>query len=231
MKQILFFICIIGFTLNGFAQSDFGGKFKPIPATKFPIAPKKKPSIVTEIPPSKAVPPINVPNVFNSPDVKTPNSSFKIGTPAPISMIPKNEFANPGDVYKEKMAQDLNKTLNENNAPLLKKNFDFGDYKTKSEYLIVKYRDYIYVDGDLLRVYLNYNVIRSELFLEGTLKEIKIVLNPGINKVEFEALNTGTSGGNTAEIQIYDDKNNLITTNFWDNLASGFKGSILLIKE
>jgi hypothetical protein len=69
------------------------------------------------------------------------------------------------------------------------------------------------------------------LYLEGILKEIKIDLANGINKIDFEALNTGTSGGNTAEIQIYDDKNVLITSNLWDNLAAGFKGSIIMVKE
>nr|WP_315187423.1 hypothetical protein [uncultured Flavobacterium sp.] len=229
MKQaLLLFICIISFAFNGNAQSEFSSKFKAIPPVKFPATPKKV------IPPaSKDIPSIKSPNVFKNPAVlnQNTNKSYQLTESKPFSMIKKNDFVNPGDVYKEKMVADLNKTLNENNAPLLKKNFDFGDYKTKSEYLIVKYRDYIYVDGDLLRVYQNYNVIRSELFLEGTLKEIKIVLNPGINKVEFEALNTGTSGGNTAEIQIYDDKNNLITNNFWDNLAAGFKGSIIMVKE
>ena len=229
MKQaLLLFICIISFAFNGNAQSEFSSKFKAIPPVKFPATPKKV------IPPaSKDIPSIKSPNVFKNQAVlnQNTNKSYQLTESKPFSMIKKNDFVNPGDVYKEKMVADLNKTLNENNAPLLKKNFDFGDYKTKSEYLIVKYRDYIYVDGDLLRVYQNYNVIRSELFLEGTLKEIKIVLSPGINKVEFEALNTGTSGGNTAEIQIYDDKNNLITNNFWDNLAAGFKGSIIMVKE
>jgi len=50
------------------------------------------------------------------------------------------------------------------------------------------------------------------------------------NKVEFEALNQGTSGPNTAEFSIFDDKGAVITSDQWD-LATGFKGSIMIIKE
>jgi hypothetical protein len=236
MKQILIFICFISFVLNGFAQSDFGAKFKPIPAAKFPIKPQKTAPIKTDIPPAIAIPPINVPNVFKSPDILTSKpkptpSSYQIGKTKELSMIPVDEFENPGDVYKEKMEKDLYKTLHENDAPLLRQNFYFGDFKTKSLFLTVKYRDYIYVDGDLLRIYSNGKIIKSELYLEGILKEIKIDLADGINKIDFEALNTGTSGGNTAEIQIYDDKNVLITSNLWDNLAAGYKGSIIMVRE
>jgi hypothetical protein len=52
----------------------------------------------------------------------------------------------------------------------------------------------------------------------------------GFNKVDFEAINQGESGPNTAEFQVYDDKGQLISANQW-NLATGFKASIILIKD
>ena len=49
-------------------------------------------------------------------------------------------------------------------------------------------------------------------------------------RVDFEAINQGESGPNTAEFQVYDDKGQLISANQW-NLATGFKASIILIKN
>ncbi|TAF58897.1 MAG: hypothetical protein EAZ58_14155 [Flavobacterium sp.] len=92
-------------------------------------------------------------------------------------------------------------------------------------------RDYIYVDGDLLRIYQNATILKEQIFLGGEFTDIKILLGEGFNKLDFEALNTGTSGGNTAEIIIIDDQKKVLSKNYWDNLAAGFKGTILLVKE
>ena len=43
-------------------------------------------------------------------------------------------------------------------------------------------------------------------------------------------LNQGYSGPNTAEFKIYDDKGELISANQW-NLATGFKATIIIVKE
>ena len=49
-------------------------------------------------------------------------------------------------------------------------------------------------------------------------------------KIDFEALNQGTSGPNTAEFRVYDDKGTLVSASQW-NLGTGFKATILLVKE
>lgn len=226
MRPILVLI-LFGITSLGFSQMEFNSKSKAF----LPI--KQLPKTKTPISPETSIPSIAKPNVFKSPylNKSTPNSAFIIGKPSEISLIPKNDFANPGDIYRDKMTKDLNKTLHEGDAPLLRENMDFGQRKTKSKYLIIKYRDYIVVDGDLLRVYSNGLVIQNQLYLDANLNEFRINLAEGFNKLEFEALNTGTSGGNTAEIQVYDDANTLISDSYWNNLAAGFKGSLLIIKE
>lgn len=209
---------------KGNAQAEFGPKFKPIPPAKFPAAPKKK-----VIPPAE-LPKIEQPNVFNSPE--NPNkASTSISKSNDVDMFPNEKFINVGEEYLKKMQKDVDKTLNENNMPLLRRNFDFGQINTKSKYVIVRVRDYIYVDGDLLRIYQNATIVREQVFLGDSFTDIKILLGEGFNKLDFEALNTGTSGGNTAEIIIIDDHKKVLSKNYWDNLATGFKGTILLVKE
>ncbi|MNE88738.1 hypothetical protein D3C80_1860700 [compost metagenome] len=114
---------------------------------------------------------------------------------------------------------------------MVKKNISLGDFKTKSEYFIVKFRDFGAIDGDLVKVSSNDYVIRDRILLDSNFQQVKINLTPGFNKLDFEALNIGSLGGNTAEIQVYDDKGNLVTNDYWDNLAAGFKASIVVTKE
>lgn len=224
MKHFLFLFLFLVLAFKGNAQAEFGPKFKPIPPAKFPAAPKKK-----VIPPAE-LPKIEQPNVFNSPE--NPNKASTSMTKSnDVDMFPKEKFINVGEEYLKKMQKDVDKTLNENNMPLLRRNFDFGQINTKSKYVIVRVRDFIYVDGDLLRIYQNATIVKEQVFLGDSFTDIKILLGEGFNKLDFEALNTGTSGGNTAEIIIIDDQKKVLSKNYWDNLATGFKGTILLVKE
>jgi hypothetical protein len=238
MKQLLFFILLIT-TLSASAQSEFGPKFKPIPPTNFGIKPKKTPPPGTIIPPME-IPGIKAPNVFNSiniaPAQSQLNSSYQIGKTNSFSMTPSNEFANPGDRYIPGMEKDLDKTLKEQGlkegrGTLLKQNISFGDFKTKANYFVIRLRDFGAIDGDLVKVTSNGKVIQSEVFLENNFKDIRIILDKGFNKMEFEALNIGSLGGNTAEIQVLDDQKNVIVHDYWNNLAAGFKASIVVVKE
>ncbi len=224
MKHFLFLFLFLVLAFKANAQAEFGPKFKPIPPARFPAAPKKK-----VIPPAE-LPKIEQPNVFNSPE--NPNkASTSITKSNDVDMFPKEKFINVGEEYLKKMQKDVDKTLNENNMPLLRRNFDFGQINTKSKYVIVRVRDFIYVDGDLLRIYQNATILKEQVFLGDSFTDIKILLGEGFNKLDFEALNTGTSGGNTAEIIIIDDQKKVLSKNYWDNLATGFKGTILLVKE
>ncbi|MCV9929940.1 hypothetical protein OIU83_19930 [Flavobacterium sp. LS1R49] len=235
MKQILFFILLIT-SVAATAQAEFNTKFKPIPPS-FGVKPKKIPPSGTISP---DIPSIKAPNVFNSTSIAPPqsqlNSSYQIGKKESFSMTPSDEFANPGDRYVAGMEKDLDKTLKEQGlkegrGTLLRKNVSLGDFKTKADYFIIRLRDFGAIDGDLVKVSNNEKVIQSEIFLESNFKDIRITLDKGFNKMEFEALNIGTLGGNTAEIQVLDDHKNVIVHDYWNNLDTGFKASIVVTKE
>jgi hypothetical protein len=182
------------------------------------------------------MPAIKTPNVFDNTSI-TPKSKFQIGEQkSTFSMSTENDFANPGDRYVPKMEKDIDKALKaeglrEGRGELVKKNISLGDFKTKSNYFIVKFRDFGAIDGDLVKVSANEKVISSQIFLDSNFKQVKITLENGFNKLDFEALNIGTLGGNTAEIQVYDDQGTLVTNDYWNNLAAGFRASIIVTKE
>ncbi|WP_299436822.1 hypothetical protein [uncultured Aquimarina sp.] len=105
-----------------------------------------------------------------------------------------------------------------------------GDFKSNSEYVYLIYRDHQSVDGDLVRIYVNDDVVRSNVYLDAVFQGFKINLVKGFNKIDIEALNQGTSGPNTAEFQLHDDLGNVVTANEW-NLTTGVKATIIVVKE
>ncbi len=241
MKRFLFFVFIFTTVSNALGQFDSSIKFKAIPPAK------TKPKTQKELPPASDLPQLNIPkivapNVLNETNIfgtkPQPNNAFEIGTPENhFSMTLKNKFEHKmGDVYQAKMSKDLSKTmiregLKEDNSLLDRKDRDLGEFRTKSEFLLINYRDYIQIDGDLINIYVNDKLIRSELYLYAQMDQIKIPLVLGINKIELVVASTGTSGGNTAEIHALDDAGNVVTDEYWNNLALGTKIKLLVIKE
>ena len=232
MKQILFLIIIgIGISSTGYSQMEFNKKFKAIPLKN------NAPKIKKVVPPETEIPPIYTPNVFKSPEIKTPSSVLKIGEEKTINMTPKkNEFINPGDVYMDKMEKDLDKTLvrqglKEDSRYLVKINVNFGEIRTKSEYFVIKYRDFGQIDGDLAKASMNGAVVADRLLMKDNFQEFKIFFIDGLNTFEIEALNKGSLGGNTAEFQIYDAEGKFIKSDYWENWDAGVKGKFIIIKE
>ena len=230
MRQLLYCIVFIGWVWQGQAQSEFSSKFKAIPVGKFPIAPKKAAEPKKVAPLNSDIPSIKAPNVFNSPNAQftkpAPAKSYQLGQTSTLSMIQKNEFIKPGGEVEAR----LNRKEDDPGEIVYRRNQNLGDFKTKSGKARIMYRDAAAVDGDEIRVYLNDKVIESFVALEGAFKGFEIVLEKGFNKIDFEALNQGTSGPNTAEFRVYDDKGGLISASQW-NLGTGFKATILLVKE
>ena len=228
MKRILFFIFLISFVPKSFCQFDSNLKFKPIPPIN--VKPKTEKTPSPEVP-KLDIPKIVAPNIFTETNIfntKTkPNNSFQIGLPEnKFSMTPNNKFVNPGD----KIVARMNKKANNEDQIVFRRNQNLGDFKTKSKTARVAYRDYGQVDGDQIRVILNEKVLEKGVYLDSNFQGFEITLVEGFNKIDFEALNQGTLGPNTAELQVYDDKGTLISASQW-NLGTGFKATIIIIKE
>jgi hypothetical protein len=237
MKQILFFILFFT-AVTVSAQTEFSTKFKSIPAPKFSAKPKKIPSPEIKNPAGTNldVPSIKTPNVFDNTSI-TPKSKFQIGEQkSTFTMSTETDFANPGDRYVGKMEKDLDKAvkeagLKEGRGPLVRKNLEFGDIYTSSTYFIIKCRDAGAIDGDMIKAVFNENVIVQRMVLESNYQEFKITFNEGFNTFELEALNIGSLGGNTGGFEIYDAEGNLILSDYWNNLDTGFKAKFVIVKQ
>lgn len=105
-----------------------------------------------------------------------------------------------------------------------------GDFKTTANFVGIVCRDHEYVDGDRIKIYLNGEVVEYNLLLTGSFKGVNIDLVKGFNRIEFEALNQGSSGPNTAQVVIANEKGEVIHNNRW-NLSTGSKASLIIVKE
>jgi len=140
-------------------------------------------------------------------------------------MVQKNEFKNPGEEIKRKL-NNQDKDI----KPEYRSNQFLGEFRVITKYVKIVCRDHEYPDGDRVRLLVNDKTIISEILLESAPKEYYIDISDGFNKLDFVALNQGSSGPNTAAFSVFDDKGRLITSNEW-NLTTGIKASIVVIKE
>lgn len=211
--------------MNAFSQPDNGKKTVVIPRMKDPEVK------INSLPAKADTPRFQSLDFSDSVLDKDKSLTFpKEGTStAQIGQTTEKKpekFISPYDLPKNA----LPKSEGNSDTKVFRRNQSFGEYKTKSNSIRILCRDHMAVDGDVVKVYINNMVVNAHVELSGAYRIIEIGLTPGFNKVEFEALNQGTSGPNTAEFSIFDDKGTAITSSQWD-LATGFKGSVMIIKE
>lgn len=110
------------------------------------------------------------------------------------------------------------------------KDMYLGDLKTKSKLVSILYRDHEYVDGDRVRIFVNDEMVVNNVMLEADFRGFDLPLQDGFNKIEFQALNQGTSGPNTAQLEIRDEIGNVVASYEW-NLLTGRKATAIIVKQ
>ena len=121
-------------------------------------------------------------------------------------------------------------TKDKEEKPEYGKDMYLGDFKTNAKTVSILYRDHEYVDGDRVRVYVNGEIVINNVMLEGSFRGFDTPLQDGFNRIEFEALNQGTSGPNTAQLQIRDEIGNILASYEW-NLLTGRKATAIIVKQ
>ncbi len=105
-----------------------------------------------------------------------------------------------------------------------------GDLKTGAKFVGIVCRDHEFVDGDRVRIYVNGVVAEPNILLTGAFKGLNLELDKGFNRIDFEALNQGSTGPNTAQVDVYDDAGKLLYSNKW-LLSTGSKATLIIVKE
>lgn len=135
----------------------------------------------------------------------------------------KHDMLTAGDVVAKKWKKD--REIKEE----YKKDQYLGDFKTTGKFVELYCRDHEYVDGDKVRVFVNGKAIQT-VSLGAGYTPVLVKLESGFNNIEFEALNQGTSGPNTAELKVLDEFGKLVANKEW-NLLTGARASLIVVKE
>ena len=169
--------------------------------------------------------------------VENNNRKIDIAPPKTTTVLPNVTLINPNaftikkedkkDLPKGIMNQNNEKEKNPNNY---KGDAYLGDIATVSDEANIVCRDFEYVDGDRVRILVNDKIVVQNLTLDSSFRGINLKLGKGFNKIDFVALNQGSSGPNTAELRIYDDNKKLLSSNQW-NLATGSKATLIIVKK
>jgi len=159
------------------------------------------------------------PNAFTV--LKSPNNPQKS-----VMEQDREYFVDPGKKYLKKLKVDENK---KNPNEYLGDAY-LGDVSTVSKKANIVCRDFEYMDGDRVSILVNDEVVVENLTLTYEFRGINLKLKEGFNKIDFVALNQGSSGPNTAELRIYDDSENLLSANQW-NLATGSTATLIIVKK
>ena len=165
---------------------------------------------------------LRLPSVFKEDIDPKFNESDRV-----VKMLPDEELKQAGHDLK------LDTKVGERDKSTADKHFGdmyLGDVKTSSKFVGVVCRDHEYVDGDRVKIYANGMVVEPNILLTGNFKGINLNLDKGFNRLDFQALNQGSSGPNTAQVDVYDDKGQLIYSNKW-LLSTGSKASLIVVQE
>ncbi len=185
---------------------------------------------------------------FNIPaSPKNPNATFEFINPkneakkfeAALNRIMQQEISdqeirdlnNKGIVdkevfYKKRLQAEMDGISNK--LPVIDQ--DLGGFSTKSEYITIVCRDFAYPDGDVVSILVNDETRVRYIELTVGYQQFTLNLIPGLNTLDFLALNQGSSGPNTAAFMVFDQSGKVLSSNQW-NLATGAKATLSIARD
>ena len=171
-----------------------------------------------------------------SPSLSKTNNGFTV-LPKSESSISKYDSKKMVDMTPQKskfidQRYDIQPKWSEENFPVeevFTGDRNLGTIKTTSKYVEVFFRDYGNVDGDIIQVYLNKELVEGNITLSGGYKVMLIDIKPGISILDFKAVSMGLFAPNTAELKVIDSNGHVVMDRYW-SLATGNKATIQLVR-
>ncbi|WP_317127117.1 hypothetical protein [Maribacter algicola] len=166
--------------------------------------------------------------VLNIPSMIKEQPKLDMTTRNPVKMLPDEELVQAGTGLKIDPRIGPGERLN-GSGQFFPDQY-LGDIKSNGKFVGIVCRDHEYVDGDRVKIYVNDMVVEPNMLLTGAFKGVNVDLQPGFNKIDFEALNHGSSAPNTAQVDVYDENGQLLYSNKW-LLSSGSKATLIVTKD
>jgi len=193
--------------------------------TEFPTAKPLKIEAANPIEPNGKP---NAGTVLNMPSLIKEQPNVNMKDPNPVKMLRDEELVQAGTGLKIDPRIGPGERLGGSGQFFADQYL--GDVKSSGKFIGIVCRDHEYVDGDRVKIYMNDMVIEPNLLLTGAFKGVNVDLQDGFNRLDFEALNHGSSAPNTAQVDVYNDKGELIYSNKW-LLSAGSKATLIVTKE
>lgn len=148
------------------------------------------------------------------------------------SVIPQKKKRSMRDLSQADKDVLVSKYWNGKNVSVKKfqTSLELGKIETESKSIRIICRDHSYVDGDRVKLYVNEEVIRRSITLEGGYYSIDINLKEGFNRIDIEALNQGSSGPNTAEFKVLDEFGVVLADKEW-NILTGYIATLVVMRK
>lgn len=218
------FIVLLFFSVSMQAQIDSKKKSFAIPA----VETKKDSLDASPLTPSKKID--NKSNPFTG--LSAPKQVQNLKMPKKELSMFSEDFGDPGELYTDRIKKHENTIKQQEGLGTKGSKVDvfFGDHRTTSKVVRVMYRDYGLEDGDLVRVTVNGEIMVYRAGLSNAFSGFKIELKPGVNTIEFLALDEGYALPNTAHFRVVDENNKVIASDLWA-LSINVKGTVNIIKE
>ena len=193
-----------------------------MPKKTITIAPVSNPKGADSPTSSKS---ISYPSIFDKKDKLGENVSLLKKKPEEEkSIFEKEEFASPAKVYTDKM----NKQITDGKIyDYYKKDYLLATYKCSTTIAKFALKDFGEPDGDVVRIWLNDEIVINAITLENGYREIQLNLRNGQNLLVIEALNEGIVSPNTAQFSIFNDKGEIIGNNL-SGLLTNVKATIII---
>lgn len=167
---------------------------------------------------------LKIPSVLDS----KPEINLDLSGKKPVQMLPERELVQAG--HDMKIDPKVGPRRAKEGSREHFSDMYLGDVKSNGKFVGIVCRDHEYVDGDRVKIYLNDKVIDPNVLLTGSFKGVNVDLEKGFNRLDFEALNEGSSSPNTAQVDVFDDKGQLIYSNKW-LLSAGSKATLIITKD
>lgn len=217
MKAAYAFLFFILFSFKGFSQFE-------LPKKTITIAPVSNPKGADSPTSSKS---ISYPSIFDKKDKLGESVSLLKKKPEEEkSIFEKEQFASPAKEYTDKM----NKQVTDGKIyDYYKKDYLLATYKCSTTIAKFALKDFGEPDGDVVRIWLNDEIVINAITLENGYREIQLNLRNGQNLLVIEALNEGIVSPNTAQFSIFNDKGEIIGNNL-SGLLTNVKATIIINK-
>lgn len=137
------------------------------------------------------------------------------------------QLRNPSEIYTEKIQNQMKKEGI--TKEILNSDYFLGEFVVYTTELNMSCRDYSAVDGDVVRIWLNGEMVVQGVTLESGFRKFQFQLKEGLNIIQIEALNTGEFFPNTGQFVFLDGNKKQVTNQNW-GLNSGYKAIVKIRK-